>query len=73
MVAYKVKGIRTADLSWSGATSSVDVRRNGAVVVTTANDGLFTDTIGGKGGGTYTYRVCQAGTTTCSPEVTVGF
>lgn len=71
---YKVKGIQHADLSWSGATStSVDVYRNGAKVATTANDGAHTDNIGASGGGTYTYRVCEAGTSTCSNDATVVF
>lgn len=71
---YKVKGVQHADLSWSGATStSVDVYRNGAKVTTTANDGAHTDNIGKSGGGTYTYRVCEAGTSTCSNDATVVF
>ena len=71
---YKVKGNRTADLTWSGATgTSVVVSRNGSVLTTTQNDGFYTDPIGGKGGGTFTYKVCAAGTTICSPEVTVSF
>ncbi len=71
---YKVKGTQRVDLTWSGATStSVDVHRNGENVVTTANDGFHTDNINRKGGGTYTYKVCQAGTTTCSNEATVSF
>jgi subtilisin family serine protease len=72
---HKVKGTQHADLSWSGATStSVDVFRDGAKITTTANDGFHTDNIGRKGGGSYTYKVCQAGsTTTCSFEVTVTF
>ena len=71
---YKVKGTRNADLTWNGASSTnVDVWRNGSVVTTTANDGAYTDPIGGKGGGTFTYRICEAGTTTCSPEVSASF
>jgi len=72
---YKVKGVRTADLTWSGATTTnVDVRRNGSVVATTLNDGLYTDSIPGKGAGTFLYKVCAAGsTTTCSPEVSVSY
>ena len=69
---YKVKGKQKADLAWSGATSAnVDVFRNGANVVTTANDGAYTDTIDATGHGTYRYKVCEAGTTTCSDEVTI--
>ncbi|HVS31373.1 MAG TPA: S8 family serine peptidase [Thermoanaerobaculia bacterium] len=71
---YKVKGVHHADLTWSGATStSVDVWRNGSKITTTANDGAHTDNIGLKGSGTYTYKVCEAGTTTCSNEATVTF
>jgi subtilisin family serine protease len=71
---YKVKGAQQVDLSWSGAAStSVDVFRGTAKVATTANDGAYTDAIGSKGGGSYVYRVCEAGTTTCSGNVTVTF
>jgi PKD repeat protein len=69
---YKVKGTKYADLTWSGATStSVDVYRNGGVIATTANDGSHTDGPLGKGGGSATYQVCEAGTSTCSNTVSV--
>jgi serine protease len=71
---YKVHGQQTADLSWSGATSAnVDIYRNGARIVTTANDGFYTDTIGGRGHATYTYQVCNQGSQTCSNQATVTF
>jgi serine protease len=71
---YKVKGLQKADLTWSGATSTnVDVFRNGANITTTANDGFHTDNINNRGGGSYTYKVCEAGTTTCSNEATISF
>ena len=71
---YKVKGSRRVDLSWSGASATIDVYRNNVrIVAGTANDGFHTDNLGGKGGGTYTYRVCHAGTTTCSNNSTVTF
>ncbi|HUP59461.1 MAG TPA: S8 family serine peptidase [Thermoanaerobaculia bacterium] len=71
---YKVKGVQKADLTWTGATTTnVDVYRNGALIITTANDGFHTDNINKKGGGSYTYKVCNAGSTTCSSEVTVSF
>ncbi len=72
--AYKVKGRQKADLSWSGANATdVDVFRNAAKIATTANDGSYTDNIDKVGGGSYTYKVCEAGTTTCSNEATVVF
>lgn len=68
-----VKSTFYADLVWSGATSAnVDVYRNGALVIITANDGTYTDRVGKKRG-TYTYRVCQAGTSACSNEASVTF
>lgn len=71
---YKVKGRHHIDLEWSGATStSVDIHRNGSLLVTTANDGFHTDATNNRGGATYTYQVCEAGTSTCSDTVTVTF
>ena len=71
---YKVKGSKVVDLSWNGATSaSVDIFRNGSKITTTANDGAHTDAVGGKGGGSYTYKVCEAGTSTCSGDIAVTF
>jgi thermitase len=74
VTGYKVKGRQKADLTWSGATSdNVDIYRDGAPIVTTANDGFHTDNIDQVGGGSYTYQVCEAGTSTCSNEATVTF
>jgi hypothetical protein len=71
---YLVNGRRRADLSWSGATSNrVDVYRNSTLIVTTRNDGFYTDRIGGGGPGTFTYQVCNEGTNTCSNQFTVTF
>ena len=72
---YKIKGAQTVDLTWSGAGGAqVDIRRNGSVVATTANDGAYTDNIGAKGGGSYTYEVCEAGSATiCSQPLNVIF
>jgi endonuclease/exonuclease/phosphatase family metal-dependent hydrolase len=70
---YKSRGSAFVDLTWSGATStSVDVFRNGSKITTTGNDGAHTDSLG-KVSGTFTYKVCEAGTTTCSNEATVTF
>lgn len=61
-----------ADLTWNGAASTdIDVYRDGSLVDTTPNDGEYTDTTGQVGGGSATYQVCEAGTTTCSHEVSV--
>ena len=74
-VGYKVQGRQRADLQWSGATSAdVDIYRDGDLIATTANDGFYTDNINQRGSGSYTYQVCEAGSTTeCSNEADVNF
>jgi subtilisin family serine protease len=75
VTAYRIKGVQHADLAWSGATTdNVDVYRDGTKITTTDNDGADTDNIAKKGGGSYTYKLCEAGSqTACSAEVTVSF
>jgi PKD repeat protein len=71
---YKVRGRHHVDLAWSGATSTdVDVYRDGSHLTATPNDGEYTDATNNVGGGSYTYQVCEAGTSTCSNEATVNF
>jgi hypothetical protein len=70
----KVNGINTVRLTWDGATSTnVDVYRDNVVIVTTANDGSYTDSTGDTGRARYAYKVCEAGTQTCSNNVRVTF
>lgn len=72
---YKVKGKKTVDLTWSGAQSgTVDVYREGAFLLNTANDSAYTDSTNMKGGGSLTYEVCEQGSTTsCSDPKTATF
>jgi PKD repeat protein len=73
---YKAKGLQKARLNWSGASgANVDIYRTGtaARTWTTTNDGEEVDDIDRRGGGSYTYKVCEAGTSTCSNLVTVTF
>jgi len=70
----KVGGINTVRLTWTGAISNnVDVNRNGVVIATVPNTGTYIDSTGDTGRARYTYEVCEAGTSTCSNEVTVRF
>src|SRR5207253_7786659 len=70
----KVGGINTVRLTWTGAISSdIDVNRNGVVIATVPNTGTYIDSTGDTGRARYTYAVCEAGTSTCSNEVTVRF
>ena len=74
---YKVKGTKHADLSWTGgASQSWDIYRQGTVIHTVPVGGgsTYTDNIGTKGGGSYTYQMCEAGgVSNCSNVVTVVF
>src|SRR5574340_1196554 len=71
VVARQVKTNKYADLSWSGAVyANVDVYRNGAFIITTPNDGAYTDKPP-KTTTSATYKVCETGTTVCSSVVTV--
>jgi hypothetical protein len=71
-LGYKVKGVRQVDLTWtpaSGGSVNVFVDSNPAFV--TADDGAYTHVLGGKGGGSFTFKVCAG--TTCSNTSTVVF
>ena len=57
-----------------GANSAnIDVYRDGFVIATTPNDGLYDDSTGTSGQASFMYKVCEAGTQTCSNTVTVNF
>jgi carboxypeptidase T len=60
----------TVNLNWTGAEGSrVDIRRNGALLRATANDGAYSQAVGA---GTWTYQVCERGTGgACSAEQSV--
>ena len=71
---YKQRGVQFADLHWSGAGGPVDVYRDGNVTATGVAGSQLTQEIGGRGGGTYGYQVCETGgTAVCSNEVTIQF
>lgn len=62
-------------LNWTGATgSNVDIFRNSVKITTTANDGNHVDsTLAKNTHGTFTFQVCDAGTTTCSNTASVTY
>jgi Hypothetical glycosyl hydrolase family 15 len=62
----------SVQLSWSGLKAGrADVFRNGARVATVANSGSYADRRARRDKGTFTYKVCAAGTSTCSQGVSV--
>ncbi len=76
VIGYKVKGKQKAELSWDNndTEATVDIWRDGNFLIRTAHDGSHTDHIDNKGGGSYTYQVCEAdGTAVCSNKVTIVF
>ena len=71
-VTTRRKGNKTtANLSWSGTTGSTAVYRNGSIIATVSGTS-YADNLG-SGSGTATYQVCNAGTTTCSNQVTINY
>jgi len=68
-----VQGREVVNLSWTGATN-VDVYRTPpGGVIATVNGNSYTDSTNARGHGSFTYQVCNAGTQTCSNQVTVTF
>jgi hypothetical protein len=62
----------TVQLAWKGLSGArVDVFRNGTRKATVTNTGSYSDSLGRKATGTFAYKVCVAGTATCTPSVTV--
>ncbi len=71
---YRVKGRWTAEITWTGATSSnVDLYREGNRVATIADSGSTIDKTDLRGGGSLQYEICEAGRSVCSNSVTVHF
>jgi hypothetical protein len=68
------KKARLVDLRWGGVTSSrVDIYRNGSRITNVPNTGVYTDQFDRRATGTFRYRVCAAGSQTCSNEAAISF
>jgi CubicO group peptidase (beta-lactamase class C family) len=62
------------NLRWAGASSArIDIYRNGAFISNTPNDGRQTVSRKFTRRATYVMKVCEAGTSVCSNEVTLVF
>ena len=70
--AYKVNGLNKVDLSWNGSSSATFVVYRNASPIATVQGGVYTD-VNKRGTGSYTYKVCAAGTSVCSNQATVSF
>jgi hypothetical protein len=63
---------RIVDVVWAGATTStVDIFRNGSLLVTVPNSGSYTETFPSSVKGNLTYKVCNSGGGPCSNEVSI--
>ena len=67
------RGAKRVDLSWSGNTTNVDIYRNGSAVATDVSGSTYRDKLRKKDSGTFTYEVCDTGTTNCSDSQSVNF
>jgi hypothetical protein len=72
------KGTVKVDLAWSGGAASVAVQRQApgatsfSTIATVTNSGSYRDNLGKRPtSGSYAYRVCNAGTSTCSNTASV--
>jgi PKD repeat protein len=69
---YKVRGRKTTDLEWSGASGGeVEIYRDGVLIATPDNNGSYHDATNIRGGGSLTYQVCDTEGSICSNEVIV--
>jgi len=71
------RGTVKVDLAWTGGASSIAVQRQApgassfTTIATVSNNGSYRDNLGkNPTSGTWTYRVCNAGTTSCSSSAT---
>jgi serine protease len=68
------KGKRNFGLSWSGGTSTVDVfRGTSRIKAGIANTGSTTDSVKTGSTGSFTYKVCNAGSSTACVSYTVNW
>jgi hypothetical protein len=66
---YKIKGNKKVHLRWNYTRppDTVNILRDGAVLESTLNDGLYTDhSLGKRGPDSHLYQVCETGGGTCS-------
>ena len=72
-LAAQVRNKTKVDLSWSGLSGSrADIYRNGSRMTTQNNTGSYTDSPNGRSGSA-TYKVCVAGTQTCTNDASVSY
>lgn len=74
VVGFRERGRHHLQLTWTGISSDrVDIFLDGALATTTSNEGTYLLKTDNRGNGSYTLRVCEAGTSVCSASVTTSF
>ena len=69
-----VKGKTNFRLNWSAGTSTVDIFRGTSKIASAiTNSGTYTNAVKTSGSGSFSYRVCNAGSSTCSATVSVNY
>jgi M6 family metalloprotease-like protein len=71
---YKVRGVHHVELDWT-FEQAVDIYQGSSKIVESSTDSNSTHNLGSKGGGSYTFKVCESNSTTsnCSNSLTVNF
>ena len=67
------RGRKRVTLEWTGNTTNVDIYRNGSLRASDVSGTTVTDRLKNRDTGTFTYEVCDTGTTNCSPAQSVNF
>ena len=65
-------GSTIVDLRWTGTAETVDIYRDSQLIDTTSNNGRYRDRFNSQAA-TVSYKICLAGTDTCSADLTVSF
>ncbi|MEH8017832.1 S8 family serine peptidase [Rheinheimera muenzenbergensis] len=65
-------GSTIVDLRWTGTADSVDIYRDSQLIDTTSANGRYRDRFNSQAA-TVTYKICLAGTDSCSADLTVNF
>ena len=69
-----VKGKLNVNLAWTAGDVTVDVYRGTTKIASAiSNTGKYTDAPRVRGSGTLTYKVCNAGTTSCSGNASITY
>lgn len=73
VAANKIKGTQAPQLTWNPAGTNMDVYLGDSSIASDVASGWSHETGSKARGASYTYEVCEIGTTTCSDPVTVNY